>query len=272
MAIISISRQPASLGDEIAFEAAKLLGYKFVCRSDIEKKILSLGFPPAELKKFDERKPGFFASLTRNRDQYLDHLKTAIYETAQEGNCVIVGRGAGIIMEGIANHLGIRFICETQKRIQFVQNTLQVDEKTARKYLKENDAKQYGFYKSFYETDLSKSAPFQMVLNTGFVTLEQAAEIIASSVKVFDTKEANKKGEKRLDELLVAQRLVNMLLLDFDISIHFLRAEINDKVISLYGIADSSATVDRALTICRLEIPDYEVKSYVKVVQDLRGK
>ena len=75
MAIIAISRQVAALGDEIAAEVAKRLGYSFVGRQAIEKKIIELGFPAEKLKKYDERKPGFFASLAKDRDEYLDYLQ-----------------------------------------------------------------------------------------------------------------------------------------------------------------------------------------------------
>ena len=45
MAIITIARQVAALGDEIATSAAKKLGYKFVGRKEIEQRIIDLGFP-----------------------------------------------------------------------------------------------------------------------------------------------------------------------------------------------------------------------------------
>lgn len=45
MAILTVSRQVASLGDELCKSIAARLGYRFVSRKDIERKILSLGFP-----------------------------------------------------------------------------------------------------------------------------------------------------------------------------------------------------------------------------------
>ena len=68
MAVITISRQVAALGDEIADALAKKLGYVFIDRKEIEKRIVDLGFSEEKLKKYDEKKPGFFASLTKDRD------------------------------------------------------------------------------------------------------------------------------------------------------------------------------------------------------------
>ena len=52
MAIIAISRQVAALGDEIATAVAEKLGYKFITRKEIEKRIVDLGVPEEKLKKY----------------------------------------------------------------------------------------------------------------------------------------------------------------------------------------------------------------------------
>ncbi|HBB13245.1 MAG TPA: cytidylate kinase-like family protein, partial [Treponema sp.] len=57
MAVITISRQVAALGDEIASDLAKKIGYTFIDRKQIEKRIVELGFPKEKLEKYDERKP-----------------------------------------------------------------------------------------------------------------------------------------------------------------------------------------------------------------------
>ncbi|MBQ5780611.1 MAG: cytidylate kinase family protein, partial [Spirochaetaceae bacterium] len=91
MAIITISRQVAARGDEVATILAQKIGYEFITRKKIGAKILELGFPGEKMKKYDEIKPGFFASLTKDRDEYLDYLQTAILEFAVKGNCIFIG-------------------------------------------------------------------------------------------------------------------------------------------------------------------------------------
>ena len=83
MAIIAISRQVAALGDEISASLAQKTGYRFINRQEIEKRIVDLGFPEDKLKKYDEKKPGFFASLVKDRDEYLNYLQTAVLEAAE---------------------------------------------------------------------------------------------------------------------------------------------------------------------------------------------
>ncbi len=45
MAIITLARQVAALGDEVGETLAQKMNYKFIKRTDIEKRIVELGFP-----------------------------------------------------------------------------------------------------------------------------------------------------------------------------------------------------------------------------------
>ena len=118
MAIICMARQVAAKGDEISAEVAKLLNYKFITRKDIEAKIVELGFPQEKLHKYDEVKPGFFASLAKDRDEYLDYLQTAILEAAADGNVVLIGRGASYVLSELPNMLSFRFVADQQTRLE----------------------------------------------------------------------------------------------------------------------------------------------------------
>ncbi|MDR0623927.1 MAG: cytidylate kinase-like family protein, partial [Treponema sp.] len=78
MAIITISRELAALGDETAHELAKLLNYRLVDKQVLEEQIKSYGIAGHKFEKYDERKPSFWASLSQDRDDYLHYLKTAV--------------------------------------------------------------------------------------------------------------------------------------------------------------------------------------------------
>ena len=84
MAIITISRQVGAFGDEVAESVARLLNYKFITRTEIEQRIVEMGFPESKMPKFDERKPGFFASLTKDRDEYFNYMQLAVLDAAEQ--------------------------------------------------------------------------------------------------------------------------------------------------------------------------------------------
>ncbi len=271
MAIIAISRQVAALGDEVASELAKKLGYKFINRKDIEKKIIELGFAEEKLEKYDEKKPGFFASLAKDRDEYLDYLQTAVLEAASIGNCILIGRGAFVILESVPNLLSVRFVASEQVRLERLKNEFDWDEKQAMKRIEESDSNRLGFHKSFFNLSPEDSSSFHMVLNTGVFDKETAANMLAQMTKSLITKQMEKDGKQKIDELLEAQKLVNKLIFEHKLNINFLRAVIDGDTVTLQGIADSAVLVEKAQSIASEIMVGKKVESAISIVQDFKA-
>ena len=178
MAVITISRQIASFGDEVAAELAKQLGYDFLNRKMLEDDLLKHGLAEETLKKYDERKPGFWASLARNRDEYFDYLREAVYERAKKGNCVIIGRGGFAILKDIPGCYAVRLVASDEVRVARLMNEFSWTEKNAQALLAESDTNRRGFHKCFFNMDHDNAASYNLVLNTDTITPEQAAKII----------------------------------------------------------------------------------------------
>ncbi len=271
MAIIAISRQVAALGDEVANELAKKLKYKFIGRKEIESKIIELGFPKEKLEKYDERKPGFFASLAKDRDEYLDYLQTAVLEAASMGDCILIGRGAFVILEDVPNLLSVRFVSKDDIRVERLMNEFNWDEKQAIKRIEESDTNREGFHKSFFNLSLSDASQFHMVLNTGTFTQKTAALVLGEMVSNLITPQLDKQGEKKIQELLQAQRLVNVLVFEHHLNINFLRAVIDGDTVTLQGIADSAVLVENAISLSKEIMPDKKIESAISIVQDFKA-
>jgi cytidylate kinase len=271
MAVIAISRQVAALGDETAAAAAEKLGYKFINRKIIEETIVRLGFPQEKLRKYDEKKPGFFASLAKDRDEYLDYLQTAILEAASEGNCILIGRGAFIILEDLPNLLSFRLVTKDSIRIERLKKEFSWDDKQARQRIEESDSNRLGFHKSFFNLENEDPSHFHLVMNTGLLDVDAASDIIVNMVKSYITPAKERAGEKKLNNLLTAQKLVNKLVFDSKLNINFLRAVITDETVTLQGVADSSALVEKAVLESKKILPDYKIESTISVVQDFKA-
>lgn len=268
MAIITISRQLASLGDEIAIKIAEKLGYKFFGKKELEKRILSLGFPQAKLSKFDERKLGFFAGLTHIRDEYLNYLMTAILEAASENNCVIVGRGSFIILKELENHVSCRFIADKSLRMERLQKNFDCTEKEALKKISDSEIQQKAFHKDFFNFDVNDPEMFDLLVNTSRIDSDSIVDSVAALANTYVTPARNEEGQKKINEILIGQRIVDILIFIYNLNIEFLRATMKDKKITLHGIADSQKTLEAALTIVEAELPGYEIASSLTVGRD----
>ena len=276
MAILTVSRQVASFGDEICAAIANKMNYKFFGRKDIEERIVKLGFPKEKLKKFDERKPGFFASLTRDRDEYLDFLQTAMLELASGNDCILIGRGSFMILKDLPNHVSCRFVSEESTRIARVMDEFNLDEKSARKRIYDFDSDREGFMQSYFSVDVNDPTIFNFIMNSSVTDVDTIAEMISVGVKKMITPEREKAGMASIDELLIGQRIVNLLVFVYQIDINYLRATLSvqgdgKKCVTLHGIASSRAIVERAVKICTCELPEFIVKSEINVVQDYKA-
>jgi len=271
MAVIAISRQVAACGDEIAAELAAVLNYTFIDRKTIESKITALGFPADKLEKYDERKPGFFASLAKNRDEYLDYLQTAVLEAAAGGNCILIGRGAFAVLESVPNLLAVRFVAPDSVRVKRLCTEFGWDEKQAVQRIEESDTNRIGFHKSFFNLSVEDPAHFHVVLNTGFCTVHGAAFVLAEMCKKIITDECERKGKQKIADLLTAQHLVNTLVFEHKLNINFLRAVVSGSTVTLQGVAESPIVAEKALAVAAQVLKDKEIRSGISVVQDFKA-
>ena len=251
MAIITLARQVAAKGDEVAQELASKLDYKFITRKQIEERIIELGFPQSKLPKYDERKPGFFASMAKDRDAYQNLSQYAMLEAAAKGNIIIIGRGAFAFFSTVPNHVSVRLIASEKVRIARL-------------------IEEFGWTKNFYNIDIEDPANFHMLINTGTVAINDCANIIAEFTKAHITPTKEAEGSKLVEEMLKAQTVVNKLLFDYKIKIDFLHGAIEDGVFVLYGVTDAPGLVEQALEIVRKELPQYETRSAVSIVHDFK--
>lgn len=271
MAVITISRQVAALGDEISSALAKKLNYTFVDRKMIEKRLIELGFSADKLKKYDERKPGFLASLAKDRDEYFNYLQTAIFEAAAQDNCVLIGRGSFIILEELQHRFSVRLVASVPVRLSRLVKEFNWSEKQAQQRIAESDANRLGFHKSFFNLANEDPACFHMTLNTGFADIDAIVDSIASLSQKVITPECEALGKKKIVDLLAAQRLVNKLVFEYKLPVSFLRAVINDDVLSLQGVADSAAIAEQVVVVASKLMPDKKVESCISIVQDFKS-
>lgn len=271
MAVIAISRQVAALGDEVARELARELGYVFIDRKFIEQKIIELGFPIEKMEKYDERKPGFFASLAKGRDEYLDYLQTAVLEAAKLGNCILIGRGSFVVLENIPNLLAVRCVAKESIRIERLKAEFDWDDKQAMQRIEESDTNRMGFHKSFFNLSVDDASHFHVILNTGLFDEKTAAQLLAAMCTTLITPEMDAAGKNKIGELLAAQRLVNTLIFDYSLNINFLRAVIEGNTVTLQGIADSAVLAEKAVSIASEILHDKNVVSCISIVQDFKA-
>jgi cytidylate kinase len=268
MAIITISRELAALGDETVNEVVKSLNYRVVDKRVLEERIKAFGFALEKLEKYDERRPSFFASLSQDRDDYLHYLRTAMLIEAAEGNCVFIGRGANIVFRNTQSVVSVYLVSPEDLRLKRVKSYFHCDDKRARQIINQSDADRKGFHRYFYDSDWNDPGNYHLTLNTGYLHPAFCAELIKSAVKRLATPETEGLGKIRIQELTLAEQLIHRIIYEKSIAVHFLEAAVSGANITLYGVVNSQALAEAAIAAAR-EIPQVaQVQSEIQVVQE----
>ncbi len=271
MAIITVSRQIAAYGDEVASELARSLGYSFINRKLLEQDLLALGLSPEKLHKYDERKPGFWASLARDRDEYFDYLRQAVLERAKDGNCVFIGRGGFAILKDVPGCYAVRLCASDPVRVYRLMQEFSWPEKKAQALLTESDENRRGFHKCFFNIDDDAASSYHMILNTDTITAETAADLIRYAASRSITAGQESAGVTRVHELLEAQKMVNHIVFQLKLPVHFLEATATENEIVLHGVADSASVIESALAVARSLAPGKKITSAISIVQDYKS-
>lgn len=268
MAIVTITRELASLGEETARELARISGYKLFDKEYLESKLNAIGIGPEKRDKYDEKNPGFWASLSQQRDDYLHYLKTVILDAAQGNDCIIMGRGAYAILRNVPHMLSVKITSPLSVRIDRTKKIFSCDNKKALQIIEENDHDRGGFHKFFFSTTWTDSTEFSLTINTGDTDPQHAAVAIDALRKVFVDEEKEKAGMRKIEDLVLAQKIATEIIYARKIPVHFLEVTAERGSVVLHGVANAQSSIDTALAVVR-DMPSVKhAESAIQLVQE----
>ncbi|ACI19599.1 cytidylate kinase-like family protein [Dictyoglomus thermophilum] len=213
MAVITISRQVGSLGDELAEKIAKELGYRYFDKFLMTEIAVSSGLTEAEVIDFNEdnyKVRSFFEQLfgrkspvgtitVRDRDEKgkvflttkvfdeessLTFVQAVIKKLVDWDNVVILGRGGQVLLRGFPHVLHIRVIAPLEFRIENIMKQKGLTREDALKYISEKDKAAQEYLYRFYNVDWNDPELYHMVLNMGMLKMDQAVKIVKDLVSL----------------------------------------------------------------------------------------
>ncbi|MFZ4615085.1 MAG: cytidylate kinase family protein [Rectinemataceae bacterium] len=269
MAIIAIAREFAALGEEVARELVSLSGFRLVDREWLEKRLADFGVSEDKRRKYDERKPGLWASLSQERDDYLHYLKSVIFEEAATGDCVIVGRGATALLRGLPHALTVRVVAPMAARIARVRGQLGCDERHALQFIEQSDRDRSGFQKYFFSQNWKDPAEYSLCISIGDTpSPAEAAAVIDNYRRTIISPESERSGATRAGELVLGQRIVTEIVYGKRLPIHFLEADVRSGRVKLHGVSNTQSAIEAAVAAAKTVPGVGEVESAIQVVQE----
>jgi len=218
MSTITISRQVATLGTEIAREVSEKLNYEYVDKEKIGKKLADFGLGSPEVEKFDEKKPPFWDSFSIQRTKFLHSIQAVIYDFARKGQVVIVGRGGQVLLKNLPGILHVRIFASFDLRVKRLVESERIDKKHAIRTLQQSDLDSAGYIQSFFNADWNDASLYDLLINTEKLSPETAVQLIINSVQSREIQEGVEKGKEELADLALVQKAEAKLItvLGFD--------------------------------------------------------
>jgi len=211
MAIITISRQIGSLGDEIAKALANKLGYQRIEKPQVGAVLSEHGFSASDIDKYDETNPSLLQHLSIQKNIYGHLIRAAVYEFAANDNAVIVGRGAQVILKDIPGTLHVRVFAPYTTRVNRLTDQTGDEKKNAEWDIRQSDRNSSGYIHTYFNVDWDDSELYDLVLNTRTMTLNNCVEMIMCTVCSDEFKKSDQVTEK-LNDLSLTQKAKAVML------------------------------------------------------------
>ncbi len=210
MAIVTISRQVGSLGDEIAEITARELGYELIDRRVIKEQAQARdhAFRKACQAYESETSPrGFFERLFLGDPHFLNLFECLNLELASRGDVVLVGRGAHLVLAGVPGVLKVRIIAPEDLRARRIAEKKGVPLEQAREFVEKYGRRRRALLESIYQRDITDPVLFDLVLNTAEITAPEALGLIARAAADLGRRADKDQRRRILERMVLAKRI-----------------------------------------------------------------
>lgn len=225
MAVITISREFASGGDDVASQLCTILGYRSFGKDEILQAAKQTTMSKTNaidyhednhevqnnLERFFNRGPSIVQKIAWNENHaiasrperadvqesaVLSLVKQAILSAARSGNRVIIGRAGQVLLKDFPGVLHVRIEAPQEMRIERVKQQLKKDPeapksddkltKEAAELIETRDKASADYIRQYFNVDWRNPQLYHLVLNLGMLEVEQAVKIVITAVQALE--------------------------------------------------------------------------------------
>ena len=202
--VITITRQYASGGSEVARLVAGDLGWDVIDNEFVDEVARRAGLPPDAVAQREERAPGLLERLARtlaagspemfiatagvprvepDEAAIVQLTERVIAETAAQGRIVLVGRGAQAVLAQRPDALHVYVVAPKPWRMKHAVERLGVNPADVEKVVDETDRQRDHYVKTYYGRHRQDVVNYDMVVNTGKLGIDGAAALVVAEAR-----------------------------------------------------------------------------------------
>lgn len=209
MAVVTISRQVGSWGDEIAAGLADRLGYHLVTREEVHA--LGVEVDPSFARQLDHLEQdgslGFWERLFFRQPAYYSLFAAVILELAGRRRTIILGRGAQVVLRKVPQALRVRVVAPRQTRAERLMAKKDIDLDEAREFIDQHDQARRALVNQIFTHDLRDWGLYHLVLNTEAMDVAGGMDILEQAVRVVERLHPLDQLSLRLGQMALGKRV-----------------------------------------------------------------
>jgi cytidylate kinase len=192
--IITVEREYGSLGATYAHMLANRLGWKLIDDCLIEEIAQKAGVEKSTVRQCDERlDPWFYrfgkafwhGSLERlpipesdtfDSERMVDHVREALEARAQEGRCVVVGRGAACLLRATPGSFHVFVHASMPRKVKWFTEQFPDQAANAEAEILATDRRRAAYIRRYYDVDWTDYRLYHLMMNNcmGFEAMVEA--------------------------------------------------------------------------------------------------
>ncbi len=236
MSIITISKRTFDRSEEIAERVCRELGYDCIGREVFEAASKEYGIPEEKLYHAIYDPPSLLGMSPTARKKYIAYIQAALSAYMLKDNVMYYGPAGHLLIQGVSHVLRVRIIADLEDRIALKMKMENMPEKEARKTILHDDEQRRRWVKLVYDRDVTDPSLYDIVINVGQITVDQAASIIISTVK-----------HKKFQSMTYSRKLMKSIELSCRVKAHLIdidpdvRVQVEDGSVHIFSKASGRA-------------------------------
>jgi hypothetical protein len=187
MAILAISLDFRSGGQEVATHVGETLGYKCSGKDQSIAYMKAAGERWERLfRELDQERPSLWDRYDWEYRGFVALLETYIYEHALKDKAIVIGQGGSFVLTDLPFVLKVRLTAPFEVRVRRLMEKSEIGEKAAEDIVRRTDKARVGYIKAIYGKDWFDLKNYDMVFNAATQSYEQISNIIVDALRVRD--------------------------------------------------------------------------------------
>ena len=205
MAVITISRGSFSHGKEIAENVAERLGYDCISREILIEASKDFNIPELKLFHAIHDSPTFLDNIFFRKEKYIAFIQAAVLKSLKKDNVVYHGFAGHFFVQDVAHVLKVRIIASMAERVGIVMKRNKFSYDEAVKYIHKIDEQRRKWSQHLYGIETADPSLYDMVINIGKLTIEDAIDIICHKVSL-KRFQKTPESQQKIEDLSLAAR------------------------------------------------------------------